>query len=97
MCYRFPSATQGPLTVYAPGGNSRKHISVYEVFLLEDQPTLNMIGRAETDATANAGTEPRLAGDVVFLLGDQIVLLWDFVNDQWARWYTQKDVSIVSR
>jgi len=56
-----------------------------------------MIGRAETDATANAGTEPRLAGDVVFLLGDQIVLLWDFVNDQWARWYTQKDVSIVSR
>ena len=25
-----------------------------------------MIGRAETDATANAGTEPRLAGDVSY-------------------------------
>jgi len=92
--------TQGPLTVFALGGNSRKYISIYEVFLLEDQPTLNMIRRAEPDATVdsmNAGIEPRLAGDMVFLLKDQVIILWDFVSDKWARWYTHEDVSIVSR
>jgi len=89
--------TQGPLTIFASGGNSHRHISVYEVFLLEDQPTLNMIRQAETDATTYDGTKPRLVGDVVFLLGDQVIHLWNFVSDQWMRWYTQKDVSIVSR
>jgi len=56
-----------------------------------------MIRQAEIDTTTNDGTKPKLAGDMVFLLGDQVILLWNFVNDQWTRWYTQKDVSLVSR
>jgi len=85
---------------FALGGNSRQHISIYETFLLEDQPTLNRIGEADVDVlidSLDAGIAARLAGDVVFILQDRVISAWDLVNGQRARWYTQKQISLVSR
>ncbi|KAF5357140.1 hypothetical protein D9756_006812 [Leucocoprinus leucothites] len=72
--------------------NRRKQISVYEVFLQEDQPTLSEIAHLGVDSTS-PGILPRLAGDLVVFLDGHVVKVWDFVNDLWAEWNTQKNFS----
>lgn len=68
---------------------------MYETFPLEDQPTLNEIALLGVDSTA-ATFAPRLAGDRVVFLDGNIIKVWDFVNDLWAEWDTQKDFLNVS-
>lgn len=75
--------------------NSRKQIAVYEIFPLEAQPTINEIALLGIDSTAPT-IAPRLAGNWVVFLEGRIVKVWDFVNDLWAEWNTQKDFFNVS-
>jgi hypothetical protein len=75
--------------------NGRKQISVYEIYLLEDQPTLNDIAHLGVNMTS-AGIVPRLAGDLIVFLDGHVVKVWDFVNDLRAEWNTHKDFSKVS-
>ncbi|KAJ3560496.1 hypothetical protein NP233_g10802 [Leucocoprinus birnbaumii] len=72
--------------------NRRKQISVYEAYLLEDEPALNEIAHLGVNSTS-PGIIPRLAGDLVAFLDGHVVKVWDYVNDLWAEWNTHKDFS----
>ncbi|KXN84052.1 hypothetical protein AN958_00502 [Leucoagaricus sp. SymC.cos] len=74
---------------------ARKQISVYEIFPLEDQPTLSEIAHLGVNSTCS-GISPRLTGDLVVFLDNHTVKVWDFVNNLWAEWNTHKDFLKVS-
>jgi len=68
----------------------RKQIAIYEIFPLEEQPTLNEIGLLPVGSTAPT-IAPRLAGDLLVFLDGIVIKVWDFVNDLWAEWNTQRN------